>query len=118
VLQKCQVSEQDVHCALLSGDPQDQLVIAYNLVIDNRRIADETAKLQIRDFYLASSPPSESQLAVSISLTKLMMYHDRTQSHSLHNTLQPCYNGLLTFVYSTMNVLSDFVYRSLQCAAK
>jgi len=58
------VSEQDVHCALLSGDPQDQLVIAYNLVIDNRRIADETAKLQIRDFYLASSPPSESQLAV------------------------------------------------------
>lgn len=53
-----------MHCALLSGDPQDQLVIAYNLVIDNRRIADETAKLQIRDFYLASSPPSESYLAV------------------------------------------------------
>ena len=53
-----------MHCALLSGDPQDQLVIAYNLVIDNRRIADETAKLQIRDFYLASSPPSETYLAV------------------------------------------------------
>ena len=35
-------------------------MIAYNLVIDNKRIADETAKLQIRDFYLASSPPSES----------------------------------------------------------
>ena len=29
-------------------------------MIDNKRIADETAKLQIRDFYLASSPPSES----------------------------------------------------------
>jgi len=58
------VSEQDVHCALLSGDPQDQLVIAYNLVIDNRRIADETAKLQIRDFYLASSPPSEADKVV------------------------------------------------------
>jgi 5'-AMP-activated protein kinase catalytic alpha subunit len=65
VCEKCQVSEQDVHCALLSGDPQDQLVIAYNLVIDNRRIADETAKLQIRDFYLASSPPSESFIAKS-----------------------------------------------------
>ncbi len=37
-----------------------QLVIAYNLVIDNKRIADETAKLQIRDFYLASSPPAET----------------------------------------------------------
>jgi len=60
------VSEQDVHCALLSGDPQDQLVIAYNLVIDNRRIADETAKLQIHDFYLASSPPSEAFLAVPL----------------------------------------------------
>lgn len=35
-------------------------MIAYNLVIDNKRIADETAKLQIRDFYLASSPPADS----------------------------------------------------------
>ena len=58
-----------MHCALLSGDPQDQLVIAYNLVIDNRRIADETAKLQIRDFYLASSPPSEALLAVLLIAT-------------------------------------------------
>jgi len=66
------VSEQDVHCALLSGDAQDQLVIAYNLVIDNRRIADETAKLQIRDFYLASSPPSESFIAVR----HLLAFHD------------------------------------------
>ena len=63
VCDKCQVVEQDVHCALLSGDPQDQLVIAYNLVIDNKRIADETAKLQIRDFYFASSPPPESYIA-------------------------------------------------------
>ena len=41
-LQKCDVSEHDVQRALLSGDPQDQLVIAYNLVIDNKRIADES----------------------------------------------------------------------------
>lgn len=60
VCEKCNVQEHEVHYALLSGDPQDQLVIAYNLVIDNKRIADETAKLAIRDFYLASSPPSES----------------------------------------------------------
>ena len=40
--QKCKVTETDVHRALLSGDPQDQLVIAYNLVIDNNRIADES----------------------------------------------------------------------------
>jgi 5'-AMP-activated protein kinase catalytic alpha subunit len=60
VCEKCKVTEMEVHRALLGGDPQDQLVIAYNLVIDNKRIADETAKLQIQDFYLASSPPSES----------------------------------------------------------
>ncbi|ESO03285.1 hypothetical protein HELRODRAFT_112211 [Helobdella robusta] len=60
VCEKCSVSEEDVHSALLSADPQDQLVIAYNLVVDNKRIADETAKIEIRDFFLASSPPTES----------------------------------------------------------
>jgi len=53
---------------LLSGDPQDQLVIAYNLVVDNKRIADETAKLEIRDFFLASSPPSESYMSVGAAI--------------------------------------------------
>ena len=36
------MTEHEVQYALLSGDPQDQLVIAYNLVIDNKRIADES----------------------------------------------------------------------------
>ncbi len=35
------MSENEIQRALLAGDPQDQLVIAYNLVIDNKRIADE-----------------------------------------------------------------------------
>ncbi|ESO00920.1 hypothetical protein HELRODRAFT_82669 [Helobdella robusta] len=60
VCEKCHVSEADVHSALLSGDQQDQLVIAYNLIMDNKRIADETEKLQILDFFVASSPPVES----------------------------------------------------------
>ena len=42
LFQKCKVEEGEVHHALLSGDPQDQLVIAYNLVIDNKKIADES----------------------------------------------------------------------------
>ena len=41
-LKKCKVTSEEMHRALLSGDPQDQLVIAYNLVIDNNRIADES----------------------------------------------------------------------------
>lgn len=31
--------------------------IAYHLIIDNRRIADEAAKAELKDFYVASSPP-------------------------------------------------------------
>ncbi|KAG8237108.1 hypothetical protein J437_LFUL008160 [Ladona fulva] len=54
------VKEQEVHSALLSGDPHDQLAIAYHLVIDNKRIADEAAKAEIKDFYVASSPPPVS----------------------------------------------------------
>ena len=54
-----------MHNALLSGDQQDQLVIAYHLVLDNNRIADEADKLQIHDFFVASSPPVESFMVVS-----------------------------------------------------
>jgi len=51
------VKENEVHNALLSGDPHDQLAIAYHLIIDNKRIADEAAKAELKDFYVASSPP-------------------------------------------------------------
>jgi len=54
-----------VHQALLSGDPQDQLVIVYNLIMDNKRIADETDKMHIEDFFVASSPSVESFMVVS-----------------------------------------------------
>lgn len=55
--QKFGVSEKEVHSALLSKDPHDQLAIAYNLIVDNKRIESETSKLDIKDFYVASSPP-------------------------------------------------------------
>lgn len=51
------VKEFEVHNALLSGDPHDQLAIAYHLIIDNKRFADEAAKAEIKDFYVAASPP-------------------------------------------------------------
>jgi 5'-AMP-activated protein kinase catalytic alpha subunit len=57
LLQKFGVKEHEVHSALLSGDPHDQLAIAYHLIIDNKRIADEAAKAELKDFYVASSPP-------------------------------------------------------------
>lgn len=42
------VEEPQVLSALLGGDPQDPLRIAYHLIVDNKRIADETSKLEIR----------------------------------------------------------------------
>lgn len=66
------MKEIEVHSALISGDPHDQLAIAYHLIIDNKRIADEAAKAELKDFYAASSPPpvlsfSPNELAPSPS---------------------------------------------------
>lgn len=60
VCDKFGVKQEEVHSALLSGDPHDQLGIAYHLIIDNKRIADEAAKAEIKDFYVAGSPPPTS----------------------------------------------------------
>ena len=49
--QKFGVREQEVHSALLSGDPHDQLAIAYHLIVDNKRIADEAAKAELRGLF-------------------------------------------------------------------
>lgn len=57
VCEKFGVKDYEVHNALLSGDPHDQLAIAYHLIIDNKRIADEAAKAELKDFYVAGSPP-------------------------------------------------------------
>lgn len=57
VCDKFGVREAEVHGALLSGDAHDQLAIAYHLIMDNKRFADEAAKAEIKDFYVAASPP-------------------------------------------------------------
>lgn len=59
VCQKFGVGEVEVHNALLSGDRHDQLAIAYHLIIDNKRFADDAAKSEMENFYVvpSSSPP-------------------------------------------------------------
>ncbi|XP_054161536.1 5'-AMP-activated protein kinase catalytic subunit alpha-2-like [Oppia nitens] len=66
VCEKFGVTDKEVHSALLSGDPHDQLGIAYHLIVDNKRIEDETAKLDIKDFYVASSPPPSNFMETPI----------------------------------------------------
>ncbi|XP_052264653.1 5'-AMP-activated protein kinase catalytic subunit alpha-2-like isoform X4 [Dreissena polymorpha] len=62
VCDKFGVQEWEVEAAILDGDPMDQLVIAYNLILDNKRIVDTASSVSFQDFYLASSPPSDAFL--------------------------------------------------------
>ncbi|KAG7261308.1 hypothetical protein CRUP_034478 [Coryphaenoides rupestris] len=55
VCDKFESTESEVMSSLYSGDPQDQLAVAYHLIIDNRRIMTQAS-----EFYLASSPPQGS----------------------------------------------------------
>lgn len=41
----------------MNGNPHDPLAIAYHLIVDNKRIEDETSKLDLKDLCLGSSPP-------------------------------------------------------------
>ncbi|XP_056388950.1 5'-AMP-activated protein kinase catalytic subunit alpha-2 isoform X4 [Hyla sarda] len=55
VCEKFECTESEFMNSLYSGDPQDQLSVAYHLIIDNRRIMNQAS-----EFYLASSPPTGS----------------------------------------------------------
>merc|ERR1719221_1272822 len=60
VSQKFGVEEQEIHSALLSDDPHNQLVIAYNLIIDNKRIQKIQEEDDFKDLY-SGSPNSSGQ---------------------------------------------------------
>lgn len=57
VCEKFQVETSEVQSAILSEDPHNQLKIAYNLIVDNKRFADANALYSISAFYSAGSPP-------------------------------------------------------------
>ncbi|CAJ0565972.1 unnamed protein product, partial [Mesorhabditis spiculigera] len=76
VTERYNVPEEEVTSALLGDDPHHHLSIAYNLIVDNKRIADETAKLSIDDFYEVNSSnrdgarhPERISAAVSAKIT-------------------------------------------------
>ena len=58
--QKFGVEEQEIHSALLSDDPHNQLVIAYNLIIDNKRIQTAKEEDDFKEFF-SGSPSSLGQ---------------------------------------------------------
>uniref|UniRef100_A0A0R3RXA2 non-specific serine/threonine protein kinase n=1 Tax=Elaeophora elaphi TaxID=1147741 RepID=A0A0R3RXA2_9BILA len=74
------VLEEDVTNALLGDDPHHHLSIAYNLIVDNKRIADETAKLSIEEFYQVT-PSGKFQAAD--------MFHRHPERISGSNKITP-----------------------------
>ncbi|CAF1341967.1 unnamed protein product [Adineta steineri] len=69
VCEKFNVTESEVQDALMINDPHDQLGIAYHLIIDNKRIWNEARKVEITDFFAASSPPHSAFLSMSSNST-------------------------------------------------
>uniref|UniRef100_A0A8C8MCH5 Acetyl-CoA carboxylase kinase n=1 Tax=Oncorhynchus tshawytscha TaxID=74940 RepID=A0A8C8MCH5_ONCTS len=70
VCDKFESTESEVMSSLYSGDPQDQLAVAYHLIIDNRRIMTQAS-----EFYLASSPPQGSFMEDGIPLPPRVKPH-------------------------------------------
>ncbi|XP_053395294.1 5'-AMP-activated protein kinase catalytic subunit alpha-2-like isoform X18 [Mercenaria mercenaria] len=96
VCDKFGVSEYEVESAILNGDPMDQLVIAYSLIMDNKRNLENTSSsVNIQEFYLASSPPSES---FTLNASPLKPHPERMpEMKDVTQTLDP----LLTTVNKT-----------------
>lgn len=96
------MKEHEVHNALLSGDPHDQLGIAYHLVIDNKRIADEAAKAEIKDFYVASSPPPVSFSPSELTPSPIKPHPERIAREYIY--------FLKTHLFSTLVVFHVLFY--------
>ncbi|RNA33212.1 5 -AMP-activated kinase catalytic subunit alpha-2 [Brachionus plicatilis] len=60
ICDKFNVDEETVQYSLSTGDRHDQYVIAYHLIIDNKRISEAHNRIKINDFFVASSPPTGS----------------------------------------------------------
>ncbi|KAH8270992.1 hypothetical protein KR044_008911 [Drosophila immigrans] len=83
VCSKFGVKESEVHNSLLSGDPHDQLAIAYHLIIDNKRFADDAATqiTEINNFFVAGSPPPPPPAThTAMTATLLAPQHDGVES--------------------------------------
>lgn len=94
VCEKFGVKDAEVHSALLSGDAHDQLAIAYHLVIDNRRMADEAAKSEFNDFYMANSPPTVTDTP-EVSVSPLRPHPERIARTSIR----------IIYIYSVVRML-------------
>ncbi|XP_055342683.1 5'-AMP-activated protein kinase catalytic subunit alpha-2-like isoform X2 [Paramacrobiotus metropolitanus] len=72
VCEKFGVEDQDVHAALLSSDPYDQLSIAYHLIVDNKRFGAEeaTERLNIKDLVICSPPGGNSTTSTTSGAAK------------------------------------------------
>ncbi|CAF1335564.1 unnamed protein product, partial [Didymodactylos carnosus] len=65
------VTESEMEDALMTSDRHDQLVIAYRLIIDNKRIWNEARKAEIADFFASSSPPHSPYISLTLCVSDI-----------------------------------------------
>ncbi|XP_005096925.1 5'-AMP-activated protein kinase catalytic subunit alpha-2 [Aplysia californica] len=86
ICDKFSVEETEVHRALLTDNPHDQLYIAYHLILDNQLMLDK-ASSEYEEFYLASSPPPE---AFSMASSPMRPHPERMpEMKNTSHTLDP-----------------------------
>jgi len=104
ICEKFSVDESTVQDALMDADPHDEYVIAYHLIIDNKRITEaqnSQNRVHINDFFVASSPPTTSffmdmhvkpisPLNTSNTTQSVSQYHHPTNiENPSHQTVHP-----------------------------
>ncbi|KAI0988813.1 hypothetical protein GJ496_002846 [Pomphorhynchus laevis] len=104
ICEKFDVPESEIHEALLKQDSHNQLVIAYNLITDNKRIWSEAQKIEITDFYFASSPPHESFLSFIHSQPLSSADASKQTDKFIHPETMP----MLTGVSPALDKINDF----------
>ncbi|XP_059091412.1 5'-AMP-activated protein kinase catalytic subunit alpha-2-like isoform X2 [Tigriopus californicus] len=67
--EKLGVKAEEIIEALENDDSTNTLAVAYRLIIDNKRMADESAIEDFKDFMMASSPPTPAPVSTQVSTT-------------------------------------------------
>lgn len=81
----------------MAADPHNEFVIAYHLIIDNKRITEAQNRIQINDFFVASSPPTSSFFMDMVSSFFVLFIN-------VGRLLSRCPTGKYTQFINTINV--------------
>ncbi|XP_065657125.1 5'-AMP-activated protein kinase catalytic subunit alpha-2 isoform X2 [Hydra vulgaris] len=108
ICEKFGVNESDCLMELSSGDPQNQLVVAYDLILDNRRINAEARVVQ--GFV---NPPKSNVEGVSANMGRLALTPTKTRSLSIRNGKRPRWHLGIRSKSRPFDIMAE-LYRALR----